>query len=147
MPRGIESVSEKWVARATRPPRSAPRRPEVWGAAGVEAGFGASQSFRSASRRNLESPLGLISILTQGRASPSRRAARRAWHTSGSARWGQARPTVRWMGRAIRPTSHMKHTEMKRIARCSSAHSEDEDIRCFNTFSFCAFSVVRGPNS
>ncbi|MBM3840400.1 MAG: hypothetical protein FJ398_21035 [Verrucomicrobia bacterium] len=34
-----------------------------------------------------------------GRASPSRRAARRALSTSGSARWGQARPTVRFMGR------------------------------------------------
>jgi len=29
----------------------------------------------------------------QGRASPSRRAARRAWNTAESARWGQARPT------------------------------------------------------
>jgi len=34
-----------------------------------------------------------------GRASPSRRAARRAWNTSDSARWGQARPTVRFKGR------------------------------------------------
>jgi len=33
-----------------------------------------------------------------GRASPSRRAAPRAWNTSGPARWGQARPTVRFMG-------------------------------------------------
>jgi len=33
-----------------------------------------------------------------GRASPSRRAARRAWNTSDSARWGQARPTVWFMG-------------------------------------------------
>ncbi|MBM3840704.1 MAG: hypothetical protein FJ398_22625 [Verrucomicrobia bacterium] len=36
-----------------------------------------------------------------GRASPSRRAARRAWNTSDSARWGQARPTVWFMGSRI----------------------------------------------
>ncbi|MBM3839137.1 MAG: hypothetical protein FJ398_14455 [Verrucomicrobia bacterium] len=33
-----------------------------------------------------------------GRARPSRRAARRALNTSRSARWGQARPTLRFMG-------------------------------------------------
>ncbi|MBM3841231.1 MAG: hypothetical protein FJ398_25415 [Verrucomicrobia bacterium] len=38
-----------------------------------------------------------------GRASPSRRAARRAWNTSDSARWGQARPTVRFKGSSLGP--------------------------------------------
>ncbi|MBM3840474.1 MAG: hypothetical protein FJ398_21420 [Verrucomicrobia bacterium] len=37
----------------------------------------------------------LHSAHERGRASPSRRAARRAWNTSDSVRWGQARPTVR----------------------------------------------------
>jgi len=39
-----------------------------------------------------------VSPLNDGRASPSRRAAPRAWNTSDSARWGQARPTVRFTG-------------------------------------------------
>jgi len=52
--------------------------------------------------RFMGSLLGFKTMLSPhepGRASPSRRAARRDWNTSDSARWGQARPTVRFMGR------------------------------------------------
>jgi len=40
----------------------------------------------------------LHSVHEPGRTIPSRRADRRAWNTSDSARWGQARPTVWFMG-------------------------------------------------
>ncbi|MBM3837416.1 MAG: hypothetical protein FJ398_05565 [Verrucomicrobia bacterium] len=64
-------------------PESARKQPEGCGPHG----------FRFTSRVH-----GFLAVATShepGRASPSRRAARRAWNTSDSARWGQARPTVR----------------------------------------------------
>ncbi|MBM3839570.1 MAG: hypothetical protein FJ398_16695 [Verrucomicrobia bacterium] len=43
-----------------------------------------------------------------GRASPSWRAARRVWNTSGPARWRQARPTVWFMGSFLARTAVLR---------------------------------------
>ncbi|MBM3837115.1 MAG: hypothetical protein FJ398_03990 [Verrucomicrobia bacterium] len=50
-----------------------------------------------------------------GRASPSRRAVRRALNTSDSARWGQALPTMRFVGSFLGPRAMPMADEPKTV--------------------------------